>query len=137
MGLIYVYIFFCRVYAVIWTTTPWTLPSNQAICYNNTLTYCLVKKPQDEDKDLYIVAVDLLEAFSREVGVDFQLLGVHSGDLLQGATYTHPIYPIITCPVLHSAHATNTKGTGLVHTAPAHGPDDFLVGIHHKMITVN
>lgn len=53
--------------------------------------------------------------------------------MLLGATYTHPIYKDLTCKFLHSSHATNTKGTGLVHTAPAHGPEDFLVGIQNKI----
>ncbi|CAH1132963.1 unnamed protein product [Ceutorhynchus assimilis] len=123
-----------KVFAIIWTTTPWTLPSNQAICYNNTLTYCLIKKPDLDDKDVYIVAMDLFDSFCKETNCDYQLLGVHSGEMLKDATYIHPIYKQEICPFLHSSHATSTKGTGLVHTAPAHGPDDFLVGIKNKII---
>lgn len=140
-------------YGIFWTTTPWTLPSNQAICYNNSLSYCIIKKPEEEDKDLYIIATDLFEAFCTTVNCNYQLLGVHSGirnlveleqietgilsiflgDMLEDASYSHPIYQEQVCKFLHSSHATNTKGTGLVHTAPAHGPDDFLVGMLHKM----
>ncbi|XP_066141909.1 isoleucine--tRNA ligase, mitochondrial isoform X1 [Euwallacea fornicatus] len=126
-----------RVYAIIWTTTPWTLPCNQAISYNNTISYCLVKKPDLEDKDLYIIATDLYEAFCKEVNCEYQLLGVHSGDMLSKASYIHPIYKDQVCRFVSSSHATNTKGTGLVHTAPAHGPDDFLVGIRNKMTIVD
>ncbi|XP_076272179.1 isoleucyl-tRNA synthetase, mitochondrial [Rhynchophorus ferrugineus] len=126
-----------RVYAVIWTTTPWTLPSNQAICYNNKLSYCVIKKPDPNDKDLYIIATDLLESFCKETNCEYQLLGVHSGDMLDKATYYHPIYNDNISNFLHSDHATSSKGTGLVHTAPAHGPDDFLVGHKYKMPIVD
>ncbi|XP_019764119.1 isoleucine--tRNA ligase, mitochondrial isoform X2 [Dendroctonus ponderosae] len=126
-----------KIYGIFWTTTPWTLPSNQAVCYNNSLSYCIIKKPEEEEKDLYIIAADLLEAFCSTVNCNYQLLGVHSGDMLKDATYFHPIYKEQVCKFLHSSHATNAKGTGLVHAAPAHGPDDFLVGMLHKMKIVD
>ncbi|KAJ8969178.1 hypothetical protein NQ314_001881 [Rhamnusium bicolor] len=122
-----------RVYAIIWTTTPWTLPSNQAVCYNESLSYCLVKKPNPQDTDIYIIAAELLEQLSTTFNCNFQLLNVVSGVLLEGTTYAHPIYKEQVLPFLHSSHATQTKGTGLVHTAPAHGPDDFLVALNNKL----
>ncbi|XP_018570506.1 isoleucine--tRNA ligase, mitochondrial [Anoplophora glabripennis] len=126
-----------QVYAIIWTTTPWTLPSNQALCYNETLSYSLVKKPDPLDTDIYIIATDLLESVSSVLNCDFQLLNVLSGDLLAGATYTHPIYREKVLPFLNGPHATATKGTGLVHTAPAHGPDDFIVALNNRMSVVD
>ncbi|XP_060534697.1 isoleucine--tRNA ligase, mitochondrial [Cylas formicarius] len=122
-----------RVYAVVWTTTPWTLPSNQAVCYNSGLSYCVVKKPDPFDTDLYIIATDLLESFCKETNCNFLLLGVHSGDMLAGASYVHPVYKEKVCNFYHSSHATATKGTGLVHTSPAHGPDDFLIALSNKI----
>ncbi|XP_030762907.1 isoleucine--tRNA ligase, mitochondrial [Sitophilus oryzae] len=126
-----------RVYAVIWTTTPWTLPSNQAICYNNSLSYCLIKKPDPDDKDLYIIATELFESFSKETNCEYELLGVHSGEMLHEASYFHPIYKEKVCNFLHSDHATSAKGTGLVHTAPAHGPEDFLVAHRNNMTIID
>ncbi|XP_050295461.1 isoleucine--tRNA ligase, mitochondrial [Anthonomus grandis grandis] len=122
-----------RVYALIWTTTPWTLPGNQAVCYNDSLSYCVVKKPDPDDKDLYIICTDLYDSVCKETGCQWQLLGVHSGGLFRNATYLHPIYKDRICPVVHSDHATSTKGTGLVHCAPAHGPEDFLIGAQYKL----
>lgn len=120
-----------NVYAVIWTTTPWTIPSNQAICFNAGLEYCAAKL---HDRDgLYIVAKSLVETvpnFDRVV-VSF------SGDELHGCSYSHPICSDNVMSLYPGHHVLGDKGTGLVHTAPAHGPDDFLIGIKHKIAPVN
>ncbi|KAJ8985159.1 hypothetical protein NQ317_012811 [Molorchus minor] len=126
-----------RVYAIIWTTTPWSLPSNQALCYNEKLYYHLVKKEDPEDNSVYIVASKLLCELSSLFRCTFTKLKVVSGDMLEGATYVHPINKDTVLPFLNSSHATATKGTGLVHTAPAHGYDDFLVGLHYKLKPVD
>lgn len=56
-----------------------------------------------------------------------------TGEILKDLKYIHPIYKDVECPFLHGDHATASKGTGLVHTAPAHGPDDFLVALNNKI----
>ncbi|KAJ8948755.1 hypothetical protein NQ318_017924 [Aromia moschata] len=127
-----------RVYAVVWTTTPWTLPSNQAVCYNETLYYCLATRPDSpEPQDIYIVASKLVNNLNTIFNYGFQKLKTVSGNLLEGATYAHPIYREKILPFLNSSHATATKGTGLVHTAPAHGHEDFLVGLSNKLQIVD
>lgn len=60
-----------------------------------------------------------------------------SGHQLEGSTYTHPVYKDKICQFCSAAHVSATKGTGLVHTAPAHGPDDFLVSLSNKIPIVN
>ncbi|KAJ8925130.1 hypothetical protein NQ315_001312 [Exocentrus adspersus] len=132
-----IYYVICSVYAIIWTTTPWTLPSNQAVCFNKALSYSLVKTPEPLDADVYIIATDLLEKACSVLNCNFQLLNVLPGELLEGATYTHPVYKERVLPFLNAAHVTASKGTGLVHTAPAHGPDDFLVALENKISTVD
>lgn len=119
------------VYALIWTTTPWTLPANQAVCFNSELTYALVKLSGTDGQ--YIVASSLVHELTGEV----QVLTEFAGTELAGCTYEHPIDSDSVLPFLSGKHVQSTKGTGLVHTAPAHGPDDFLVALEHKIPIVN
>lgn len=122
-----------RIFAVIWTTTPWTLPSNQAISYNEKLRYAFVKRTDYSDPNIYIVANDLLNSFLAIINCKCQVLGVHPGNVLAGATYVHPVYKSKEGTFVHADHVSASKGTGLVHTAPAHGHDDFLVALKHKI----
>lgn len=116
-----------NVYAVIWTTMPWSMPSNQAICFNPDLEYCAAKL---HDRDgLYIAAKSLVERvpnFDRVV-VSF------SADELNESSYSHPIDCDNVMSMYPGHHVLNDKGTGLVHIAPAHGPDDFLIALKHKI----
>lgn len=108
---------------VIWTTTPWTLPANQAVCVNPEITYCLVKA----DNQQYILAKDLLESVATATGLgEFEILAECQGSDLENLQLQHP-FNERQVPVILGDHVTIDAGTGLVHTAPAHGDDDFKV----------
>ncbi len=118
-----------KVYAVIWTTTPWTLPANQAVSVHPELQYDLIKT----SKGYLILAYDLAEACLAR----YELGGSNDrgngmaanclGRALEGLPLQHPFQDRIV-PVICGEHVTLEAGTGLVHTAPAHGLDDYFVG---------
>ncbi|MCI7353014.1 MAG: isoleucine--tRNA ligase [[Actinobacillus] rossii] len=109
--------------AVIWTTTPWTLPSNKAISLNPELEYQLV---QFNDERL-ILAAELVESVAKAVGVEsWTVLGSAKGESLELLQFNHPFYDY-TVPFILGDHVTTDGGTGLVHTAPDHGQDDYVV----------
>ncbi|KAL3275572.1 hypothetical protein HHI36_020328 [Cryptolaemus montrouzieri] len=123
------------VYALIWTTTPWTLPSNQAVCFNSNLKYCIFTA--DSGKTRFIAAVELIEEIKRILNSEIQILSTLSGEVLTKATYRHPIFRDQVLPFLAGSHVSAAKGTGLVHTAPAHGPEDFSIALENKMTIVD
>ncbi|OAQ15617.1 isoleucyl-tRNA synthetase [Bibersteinia trehalosi Y31] len=109
--------------AVIWTTTPWTLPSNKAISLNAELDYQLV---QFGDERL-ILAKELVESVQKAVGVEsVEVLGEAKGAALELLQFQHPFYDY-SVPFILGDHVTTDGGTGLVHTAPDHGQDDYIV----------
>ncbi len=113
-----------RLYFVIWTTTTWTIPGNQAICLNGDLDYVLARQPNGE---VYIVARDLLENLRRVMGVDhFQILAEKKGSFFELMRARHPLYDRDSV-VLLGDHVTLDAGTGCVHTAPGHGQEDYEV----------
>ncbi|MBP9713054.1 MAG: isoleucine--tRNA ligase, partial [Sterolibacterium sp.] len=115
--------------AVIWTTTPWTLPANQAVCANPELEYGLYETP----KGLLILAVDLAETcLARYELADICLLARCVGSQLEGLKLQHPFLDRVV-PLILGAHVTLEAGTGLVHTAPAHGVDDYQVGLRYQL----
>lgn len=114
---------------IIWTTTPWTLPANLAISANPQLTYVSVKN-QDTT---YVVAQTLLEKVTQVLGFEqYEVLETFKGDKLEFVTYVHPLNGKV-CPVILGDHVTDTDGTGLVHTAPGHGEDDYNVGKKYNL----
>ncbi|WP_100550728.1 isoleucine--tRNA ligase [Caedibacter taeniospiralis] len=116
--------------AVIWTTTPWTLPANQAIAVHNEISYAVVNFHKDQ---YIIVATELVEALMKRANIDeYHILASVSGDELTQLQVHHPFYNRIV-PVLHGDHVTVDSGTGLVHTAPAHGVEDFALGKLHAL----
>jgi isoleucyl-tRNA synthetase len=118
---------------VIWTTTPWTLPSNQAVCLNADLDYVVV---QAGDERL-IVAEALHESVMARAGIEkFSIVGRCRGKDLEFLKLQHPFYQR-TVPVILGEHVTTEAGTGCVHTAPDHGMDDFLVGQKYGLGTLN
>uniref|UniRef100_A0A182QG18 isoleucine--tRNA ligase n=1 Tax=Anopheles farauti TaxID=69004 RepID=A0A182QG18_9DIPT len=119
-----------EIYAAIWTTTPWTLPANQAICYNPALAYSLV---QSTSGDILLVGHDLIDYLSEQLERKFTVLQTLPGTALQSLRYHHPLNREEILPFLPAAHVKAEKGTGLVHTAPAHGPDDFLVCLQRNI----
>jgi isoleucyl-tRNA synthetase len=115
-----------NVYAIIWTTTPWTLPASQAIAYNPDLQYVALENPKDGA--VYIVAEQLVPAVKAAADLEAAVeIASFPGDHLSKATFLHPFLSryIVTAP---ADYVTSDQGTGLVHTSPAHGVDDFYTG---------
>lgn len=125
-----------NVYGLIWTTTPWTLPANQAISFNPTLKYSLVKL--DETPSYYIVATDLIPKLREALTfIDLFEIDEVPADQLKKCSYVHPISAVGGLPFLKGSHVTAKMGTGLVHTAPAHGFDDHLVALAAQLPVVS
>ncbi|MEN9454998.1 MAG: isoleucine-tRNA ligase [Pseudomonadota bacterium] len=116
-------------YAVIWTTTPWTLPANEAVCVHPEFTYDLLDTP----KGLLILVHDLAEFAIQRYGFEgATLLGQAQGTALEKLALQHPFYDK-QVPLICGLHVTVESGTGLVHTAPAHGLEDYQVGLHYQL----
>ena len=114
------------IYASIWTTTPWTLPANLAICVGDNISYALV---EDETAGTrFIVAAALIEALAATSSKKLKIIVDDiPGSALVGARAQHPLDSSRLSVILSGAHVTTESGTGLVHTAPGHGQDDFAV----------
>ena len=118
-----------RLSAVIWTTTPWTLPSNRAIAVNANLDYQLVQFGDER----VILAADLLESVQKATALEqVEVLGSVQGSALELLRFNHPFYDY-SVPVILGDHVTIDGGTGLVHTAPDHGLDDYIVGQKYQL----
>ncbi len=110
---------------VIWTTTPWTIPANLAICLNETYTYALVQS----EKGKLIVLEELVDSLWEKFELQEKtILQRFSGKELEMITCQHPLYPQRESLVILGDHVTADAGTGCVHTAPGFGMDDFIVG---------
>ncbi|MGN2252274.1 isoleucine--tRNA ligase [Frateuria sp. GZRe12] len=122
----------------IWTTTPWTLPSSQAVALGAELEYALVEGPvRDGRRVLLVIASALVEPALKRYGVDSpKVLGHAKGTDLDGLNLHHPFYPR-EVPVLLGEHVSAEDGTGAVHTAPDHGMEDFIVGRENGLGTLN
>ena len=113
---------------VIWTTTPWTLPANQAVALNPLLEYAVVQCEGSQGKERLVVAEGLLkETMGRWDCDDYHVLAYGKGGALEGLMLQHPFYER-QVPVIVGEHVTLDAGTGAVHTAPGHGLEDFFVG---------
>ncbi len=109
---------------VIWTTTPWTIPANMAICLHPKLEYSVVRANGGK----YLLASGLLQAAAKEIGWEsVEVLATFTGAELEGVVARHPFYERES-PLLLGEHVTLDAGTGCVHTAPGHGEDDFHIG---------
>ncbi len=127
------------VFAVIWTTTAWTIPANQAINLNPELEYSLV----DTERGLLILANSLVEMCMTRYALDGKVIGTVKGQALGGLEFEHPLYDAMDdkgvhgyrrlSPVYLADYATATDGTGLVHSSPAYGVDDFNSCIAHGL----
>ncbi|WP_294579939.1 isoleucine--tRNA ligase [uncultured Thomasclavelia sp.] len=111
-------------YFVIWTTTPWTIPANLAICLNANFVYALVQTNQGKLIVLDELVDDLMAKF--EI-TDYQVIQHYKGSELEMITCSHPLYDRESLVILGD-HVTTDAGTGCVHTAPGFGADDFYVG---------
>ncbi len=117
-------------YAIIWTTTPWTIPSNRAICLNARLNYSLIQR----GNDVYVIATDLISSVLADLGweqPEITVLADIKGAELEGFETTHPLYPEVTSPIILGDHVTAESGTGCVHTAPGHGVEDWEIGLKY------
>ena len=126
------------IYVVIWTTTPWTIPSNQAVCLNPDLDYVLIAcKPSGAPFGRYLVAEELVESLLARWQVkDFKVAGFTKGDQLELQSLKHPFYDR-EVPIILGDHVTTEAGTGCVHTAPDHGVEDFIVAEKYEINTLN
>ena len=118
-------------YAVIWTTTPWTIPSNLAICLNARLEYSLV----EYEEEVFVVASDLLNSFIQDSELEpekIKVLGTLQGAELENLRTVHPLYDRYS-PIILGDHVTTDAGTGCVHTAPGHGLEDWEVGTKYGL----
>ncbi|MHC5728426.1 MAG: class I tRNA ligase family protein, partial [Nostoc sp.] len=141
----------------IWTTTPWTIPANLAVAVNADLNYAVVEvephpptpSPQagrgseevSSDSPLtervrfryLIVAADLVEGLSSTLGVKLTLKATFKGNDLEHITYRHPLFDRESPIVVGGDYITTESGTGLVHTAPGHGQEDYIVGLRYGL----
>ena len=109
-----------RGYAVVWTTTPWTLPANQALNVHPELTYDLI----DTERGLLILATELRDACLQRYGLSGTTIGQCKGRTLENVRFRHPFYDR-DAPVYLGEYVTLDAGTGVVHSAPAYGVEDF------------
>ena len=122
---------------VIWTTTPWTLPANQAVTLGAQLRYVLVEASKQGASHRLILAADLLEACLQRYGLGGAVaLAQFEGQLLEGLKLRHP-FQDREVPVILGEHVTLDAGTGAVHTAPGHGQEDFIVGQRYSLPVTN
>jgi isoleucyl-tRNA synthetase len=119
-------------FVVIWTTTAWTIPANQALNLNPELDYALV----DTERGLLLLAASLVEMCMNRYALDGKVLATVKGEQLGGLEFEHPLYDVDAgyrrlSPVYLADYATADDGTGIVHSSPAYGVDDFNSCIAH------
>ena len=128
---------------VIWTTTPWTIPGNRALAYGKELDYSLIVVEELEEdslvkkNDKLIFASELLESVTKEIGIKkFSTIKKFKGDNLSSCECEHPFkelgYDFIVKP-FHGDFVNLEQGTGVVHIAPGHGDDDYVLGIENNV----
>ena len=124
-------------FVVIWTTTPWTMPANLAVAVHPEADYAVVLAKKESESAYYLVASALVEATMRAAGYeDFTTVRTISGQELEGEIFKHPLFDR-TSPVVLADYVTMDSGTGVVHTAPGHGKEDFDTGKKYGMEVLN
>jgi len=114
----------------IWTTTPWTLPANQAVALNPDHDYALV---DCDGKERLLIAESLVDTVMQRYGItNYRVLGQAQGQAFNKIQVQHPFYDRAV-PVVLGEHVTFDAGTGAVHTAPAHGVDDYIIGKQNNL----
>ena len=116
------------IYAVIWTTTPWTIPANQALNVNPDVEYALVRTPRGH----LVLAKDLVASCLARFGIDGDAIATTRGAALEGIAFRHPFYDR-SSPMHLGDFVTLEQGTGIVHSSPAYGVDDFLSARRYGM----
>ncbi|MCK5558738.1 MAG: isoleucine--tRNA ligase [Candidatus Hydrogenedentes bacterium] len=120
-----------QAYFLIWTTTPWTLPANLAICLHPDFTYVGMKVGDET----FIVAEPLVLSVVAQCGIEkYEVVDSFSGNELEGQRYRH-VLAEKECPIILGDHVTLEQGTGCVHTAPGHGQEDYVVGQRYSLET--
>jgi len=133
-----------KVSLVIWTTTPWTLPANRAVAISPRFEYVCVHVDTGDGPQTWVVADKRLESLLATVEkarpgwleAHHVIARVKGQDLLNASeplTYAHPLTDDLTCPLVEADYVTLEDGTGLVHTAPGHGIDDYHTGLNNKL----
>ncbi|MGB8818954.1 MAG: isoleucine--tRNA ligase [Rhizobiaceae bacterium] len=128
---------------VIWTTTPWTIPGNRAICFSSKIAYGLFEVTSSENDfgpqvgEKLIFAKSLADACAEKAKIGLRLISDVSGEVLSHVRCAHPLAnfnPVygFTVPLLEGDHVTEDAGTGFVHTAPSHGRDDFEIWVSSR-----
>ena len=117
---------------VIWTTTPWTIPSNVAVCINPEYKYSLIKM----NNKFYVIAFEMIDQCSKRWKQKFDVISTIEGKKLNDIDLAHPFLDRKSV-VLHADHVTTETGTGCVHTAPAHGMDDYLICKKNNIDTIH
>ena len=122
---------------LIWTTTPWTIPCNRALAYNPNLDYGIY---QSKEKEKFIIAKDLIDNFTDVTQIQFKLIDTFNGKELEKLAAIHPFKELgydFDVPLLEADFVTTEQGTGIVHVAPSHGPDDFALGLKNNIEAEN
>ena len=118
----------------IWTTTPWTMPANMAVAVNPELSYSVVAHPKTGK---LLVATDLTKSLAKKFelpdGEEFQILVTLLGEDVTGTLYRHPLCERTSAVIAGGDYITTESGTGLVHTAPGHGQEDYLTGLKYGL----
>jgi isoleucyl-tRNA synthetase len=122
---------------IIWTTTPWTIPANKALAYNEALDYVLVQLNEDGDfkNRRIVIAEALLDSVIKECSIkDYKEIKKFKGKDFKDTICNHPFFNLgyeYDIPMLEARFVTTEQGTGIVHCAPSHGPDDFNLCLNH------
>ena len=123
---------------VIWTTTPWTLPANQAVALNADLEYQLLEVESEGAKVGLILAAKLAAEATERYGLQSpKVLATFQGSVLEHLSLQHPLIMDRQVPVILGEHVMDSSGTGAVHTAPGHGVDDYKVGLQYNLKVEN
>lgn len=125
-----------NVFTIIWTTTPWTIPANLAVAFHPTLEYSVVKVAGATVAH-YVVLSDLVERLASVLGWEgHEVVERFDGITLDRASFKHPIFDRPSLAVM-AEYVTTEDGTGVVHTAPSHGRDDFYTGLKYGLAVPN
>ena len=123
-------------HAVIWTTTPWTLPANRALAVHPQFEYSFVEHGEGVHRERLLLATALVEAVMRRAGIaSWRTLRQVQGEQLANLRVKHPFNAgdVATVPIVLGEHVTLDAGTGLVHTAPGHGHEDYAIGMRYGL----
>ena len=124
---------------IIWTTTPWTIPANKALAFNSNIEYALVEISDLENfkEKKIIVATNLIDSIVKSCAIEkFKILKTFNGSEFEGTICKHPFETLgynFNVPMLDARFVTLEQGTGIVHCAPSHGPDDFNLCLKHNI----